>query len=86
MHGRTQNKTKYPGLEKVKQMKEPTIYSSEDTDITTEATLGQDKKKTEKSVDNCSSEEKNSRTEPIVITSQEQRGLHKTSRQTLTKR
>ena len=54
-------------------MKEPTIYSSEDTDITTEATLGQDKKKTEKSVDNCSSEEKNWRTEPIVNKSRTER-------------
>ena len=65
-----QNKISRPG--KVKQMKEPTIYSSEDTDITTEATLGQDKKKTEKSVDNCSSKEKNSRTELIVLTSPEE--------------
>ena len=45
---------KYPGLEKVKQMKEPTIYYPEEdiqsqipagTDITAEATTGPDRKK-----------------------------------------
>ena len=63
-------------------MKEPTIYYPEEdiqsqipagTDITAEATTGPDKKKqTEKSADKCSSKEKNSRTEPIVITSPEE--------------
>ena len=43
------------------------------TDITTEATPGpHKKKKMEKSADNRSSKEKNSRTEPIVITSPEE--------------
>ena len=70
------------GLEKVRQMKEPTIYYPEEdiqsqipagTDITTEATPGPDKKKkTEKSADNCYSKEKNLWTEPIVITSPEE--------------
>ena len=63
-------------------MKEPTIYYPEEdiqsqipvgADITTEATPGPyKKKKTEKSANNRSSKEKNSRTEPIVITSPEE--------------
>ena len=62
-------------------MKEPTIYYPEEdiqsqipagTGITTEATPGPDKKRKEKSANNCSSKEKNSRTELIVITSPEE--------------
>ena len=53
-NGGGKTKKNHPGLEKVKQMKEPTIYYPEEdiqsqipagTDITAEATTGPDKKK-----------------------------------------